>query len=265
MASSTSDPYLYAGLYQDTEYGGHDAWYRNYSAEQSRWLTPDPYNGSYDLMNPQSFNRYMYVNGNPLGFEDPSGLAGGWATGWGGVCHFSGAIIGQDSNFPFNPCNPISSGISIGVYAAIHGLWSSITVKQIVPVVSAALTIACSIDDFNKSACGPAGWTSAFIGGDAGKVVDDSIAAIGAILCATDPGGPACTGYIIYTIANDLFSVFWDLFGPPQFTGSLLPRPSDLGGLGTAPIGIPNNNFTVKELLGSASHVTIPSPQLNLP
>jgi hypothetical protein len=25
MASNTSDPYLYAGLYQDTEYGGHAA------------------------------------------------------------------------------------------------------------------------------------------------------------------------------------------------------------------------------------------------
>ena len=85
MASSTSDPYLYAGLYQDTEYGGHAALYRNYSAEQARWTRPDPYNGRYDLNNPQSFNRYMYVNGNPLGYTDPSGLAGG-VTGWGGVC-----------------------------------------------------------------------------------------------------------------------------------------------------------------------------------
>ena len=85
MASNTSDPYLYAGLYQDAEYSGHAAWYRNYSAEQARWLCPDPYNGSYDLMNPQSFNRYMYVNGNPLGFVDQTGLAGaGVATGVGG-------------------------------------------------------------------------------------------------------------------------------------------------------------------------------------
>ena len=72
MTSSTNDPYLYANLFQDTEYGGDDAWYRNYSTEQSRWLRPDPDNGSYDLANPQSFNRYMYVNGNPLGNVDPS-------------------------------------------------------------------------------------------------------------------------------------------------------------------------------------------------
>jgi RHS repeat-associated protein len=85
LSSNTSDSYVYTGLYQDTEYGGDDAWYRNYTAEQSRWLTPDPYNGSYDLMNPQSFNRYMYVNGNPLENVDPSGLAGaGVLTGVGG-------------------------------------------------------------------------------------------------------------------------------------------------------------------------------------
>ena len=49
------------------------AWFRNYSTEQDRWLRPDPYNGSYDLLNPQSFNRYSYVENNPLRFVDPSG------------------------------------------------------------------------------------------------------------------------------------------------------------------------------------------------
>jgi hypothetical protein len=45
MASGTSDPYLYANLFRDTEYGGHDAWYRHFSTAQVRWLTPDPYGG----------------------------------------------------------------------------------------------------------------------------------------------------------------------------------------------------------------------------
>ncbi len=44
------------------------------STTQSRWLSPDPYNGSYDITNPQSFNRYSYVANNPMAFIDPSGL-----------------------------------------------------------------------------------------------------------------------------------------------------------------------------------------------
>ena len=42
-----------------------------------RWMSPDPYSGSYDLANPQSFNRYTYVTNNPLSFTDPSGLIDG--------------------------------------------------------------------------------------------------------------------------------------------------------------------------------------------
>ncbi len=71
-----------------------------------------------------------------------------------------------------------------------------------------------------------------------------------------------CIGYADYVIASDLFSFFWDLFDPPQFHGSLLPRPSELGGLGTSPIGMPNQNLSVQQLLGGASTSAIPSPGL---
>lgn len=40
----------------------------------SRFAQPDPYDGSYRLEDPQSFNRYSYVNNVPVSFTDPSGL-----------------------------------------------------------------------------------------------------------------------------------------------------------------------------------------------
>jgi RHS repeat-associated protein len=72
------DNAIFAGLDADTNTSGapmsDHAQFRNYSFYQGRWLVPDPYDGSYDLTNPQSLNRYAYVLNNPLSFTDPSGM-----------------------------------------------------------------------------------------------------------------------------------------------------------------------------------------------
>jgi len=47
---------------------------RRYTGKWHRFAQPDPYNGSYDLSNPQSFNRYAYVQNDPVNFMDPLGL-----------------------------------------------------------------------------------------------------------------------------------------------------------------------------------------------
>jgi RHS repeat-associated protein len=65
---------LYAGLEQDSESGLDHAMFRQYASAMGRWTTPDPYDGSYNVFDPQSLNRYAYVNSNPLGAADPSGL-----------------------------------------------------------------------------------------------------------------------------------------------------------------------------------------------
>jgi len=66
------DAYHFAGM--DEDGSNFDAQYRKYNPTQGRWLSPDPYDGSYDFSNPQSLNRYNYVLNNPLSYRDPLGL-----------------------------------------------------------------------------------------------------------------------------------------------------------------------------------------------
>lgn len=51
-----------------------DAMHRRYNRWWGRFEQPDPSNGSYDVNNPQSLNRYSYVNNDPVNFTDPTGL-----------------------------------------------------------------------------------------------------------------------------------------------------------------------------------------------
>jgi len=46
---------------------------RYYSSSHGRFLTPDPYNSPDALANPQEWNRYPYVAGDPVNNIDPSG------------------------------------------------------------------------------------------------------------------------------------------------------------------------------------------------
>ena len=54
--------------------GRDEAMMRSYHAYFSRFDQPDPWDGSYDLADPQSFNRYAYVQNDPVNFVDPTGL-----------------------------------------------------------------------------------------------------------------------------------------------------------------------------------------------
>jgi RHS repeat-associated protein len=74
IAGGTNDPYVYTGLEHDSESNLEHAQFRQYSSTLGRWISPDPYNGSMDLANPQSFNRYSYVGNNPMRLVDLSGL-----------------------------------------------------------------------------------------------------------------------------------------------------------------------------------------------
>jgi len=63
----------------------------------TRFYQPDPYDGSYNHTNPQSFNRYSYVNNDPVNAVDPSGLEQSWNPI--GPCPPGGCIV----DIPIDP------------------------------------------------------------------------------------------------------------------------------------------------------------------
>jgi RHS repeat-associated protein len=89
--------------------GGEDGldhtWFRKYSSNLGRWMTPDPAGlAAVNPSNPQSWNRYSYVLNNPLALVDPHGLRPG--------CYsFFGPSCGDDSGGGFG-CS--EDGIDVG-------------------------------------------------------------------------------------------------------------------------------------------------------
>ena len=86
---STLSPRQKYGLTERDDATGldHTPW-RKHENRAGRWTSPDPYNGSMSLGNPQTFNRYSYVQNRPTNFVDSSGLNEDvihvytWTWGW---------------------------------------------------------------------------------------------------------------------------------------------------------------------------------------
>jgi RHS repeat-associated protein len=100
---------------RDTESGLDHFLFRQYSSTQGRWMTPDPAGlAAVDPANPQTWNRYAYVMGNPINLFDPLGLeCAGAVTGAGTAV--AGVPSGQ---YTFSasvsaPCPPSSLGSSL--------------------------------------------------------------------------------------------------------------------------------------------------------
>ena len=77
-SATTKGTEKFTGYFRDAETGLDYADQRFHNPGAGRFLTPDPYQargtGAADPRNPGSWNRYAYVQGDPVNFRDPSGL-----------------------------------------------------------------------------------------------------------------------------------------------------------------------------------------------
>jgi RHS repeat-associated protein len=86
----------FATYYRDGSTALDYAQQRYYASTLGRFTTPDPYQASGGPADPQSWNRYAYVQNDPVNFNDPSGLyrcymaVPDWAEGPVDVCFFGG-------------------------------------------------------------------------------------------------------------------------------------------------------------------------------
>jgi RHS repeat-associated protein len=101
LANGDQDNLHFAQLDHDSESATEHAQFRQHSPTQGRWMSPDPYDGSYDATNPQSLNRYSYALNNPLSLLDPTGLDPCGTTGDSSL-----AVRAHDTS---SGCDPSSS------------------------------------------------------------------------------------------------------------------------------------------------------------
>jgi len=70
-ANTTNEKYKFTGQERDYDTGMDYMHFRYYASSMGRFLKPDNLIGN--IANPQSWNLYSYVNGNPVNFNDPTG------------------------------------------------------------------------------------------------------------------------------------------------------------------------------------------------
>jgi RHS repeat-associated protein len=96
--SGTADA-SFTGQDQDTVSSLYDFPARRQSSSQGRWVSPDPAGiAAVNPFAPQTWNRYNYVNNNPLAFIDPTGLDPDCGTDQQGSSQCGGQQQGTDSS-----------------------------------------------------------------------------------------------------------------------------------------------------------------------
>jgi len=87
ILNQTANTHQFTGHERDLATGLDYAHYRYYGSSMGRFMKPDNIPGN--LANPQSWNLYSYVHGNPVNFNDPTGHMVGiaWRSYYAAVGH----------------------------------------------------------------------------------------------------------------------------------------------------------------------------------
>jgi len=75
ILSSSGDRYKFTGKERDSESGLDNFGLRYMGSNLGRFMSPDSIANDWELLNPQTWNRYAYARNNPLIYIDPDGAA----------------------------------------------------------------------------------------------------------------------------------------------------------------------------------------------
>ena len=139
-----------------------DAMARRYNRFWYKFDQPDPYEGSNDVTNPQSLNRYTYTQNDPVNFVDPSGLEC-WASYLvTETTNSRGEVVKRTWQFLGIHCNPNSTAPASPIKffdGTFRGSGITQKIVQKKPTVEQLLKQGEDWDKFNKwNACAHSIW-----------------------------------------------------------------------------------------------------------
>jgi RHS repeat-associated protein len=123
----------FATYWRDGDTGLDYADQRYYVPGQGRFLTADPYTASGGTTNPSSWNRYAYVEGDPINFNDPQGLFALAPHDFG----FSGELLvnilgfQRSLGYPATPREKIQSRAEAGLAAVTVALENAVATQSV--------------------------------------------------------------------------------------------------------------------------------------
>lgn len=166
---TVSNPYRYAGYYQDSESGLYYLQSRYYNPRTARFLTEDTASGKYT--DPLSLNKYTYCHNQPVTGYDPDGHAFNFITAAVGAV--AGAAIGAGAKYISSKIQGKSVKASqlwgAAAEGAITGAVAGFTFGGSLAATAAGTVAKTTVKTVTKQVA--AGAISSFVGNSANQLI----------------------------------------------------------------------------------------------